>query len=161
MQRVLLLLVEMGFLQCHEESVSVPTHGRMPCSGKTYRSWTKHTGAQSLCLIHGQVVQLHPAVEDVQPRLLQAQKKGQGSEILCHPFNPCQSLVQFSLCPWLCSSQHCAAIPRPVLGPTWPLGLYLETQLEPMLGPQQLLGPHGCYRERTLECMNKQADACS
>lgn len=36
------------------------------------------------CLIHSQVAQLRPAVEEVQLCLHKAQKKGQGPETLCH-----------------------------------------------------------------------------
>lgn len=51
----------------------------------------KRMSPGSLCLIS-----IRPAMNEVQPCL---PKKGQGPEILCHWFNPCQSLVQFILCP--------------------------------------------------------------
>lgn len=97
---VLLLPVEMGLSQCRKKSISGTTYGRMRCSDKMYWSWSKQEGlspgACRLCLIHGQVVQLHPIVEEVQPCLHQAREKG--PEILCCQFSPFQRLVQLNFC---------------------------------------------------------------
>ena len=80
-----------------------PTYGRMRCSSKIYWSWSKHKGlslgAWNLCLIFVLVVHLCPIVEEVQPHLQQAQKKGLGPESMCHRY---QSLVQLSLYPHGC-----------------------------------------------------------
>ena len=118
----------------------------MRFNGKIYWGWSKHKGlhAGARCLIHNQMAQLHPTVEgdqmaqlgptveEVQPCLHQAQKKGQGPEILWHwpdigraseafvvQFSPCQILVQRSLSPHpasLISTASCAAAHRPVPG---------------------------------------------
>ena len=81
------------------------------------------------------LMSFHPSLEEVLPSLNQAQKHGQGSEILCHWFSPCQSLVQFSLCP---------------IQLTWHL-FQAVLQLVLCRRTQAL---RGCYRERMHECAN-------
>lgn len=106
----------------------------MKCSGEMYWSRNKRLPPGFQCLIHRQVAQLHPAVEEVQPCFHQVQEKGQGPEILCHwpgigrpsevvivQLNPWASLVsvlaQLAYCSQLHSSQLWATVPHPCLGP--------------------------------------------
>ena len=99
-KQIVLLPVEMGlFHRLMSNAFWWPMRGPLRGSGKVYCSSNKRLPPTSQCLIHSQVSQVRPAVEEVQPCLHQAQKKGQDPEMLCHCFIQCQSLVQFSLSP--------------------------------------------------------------
>lgn len=74
------------------------------------------------------------------PALSSASPEGPGPELLCHRFSPRQSWVRFSL------GSHRASLPVPP-----------DSCLGPALGPVLLLGPPGCYGERTSE-KKKQAN---
>lgn len=128
--------------------------GRMKCDGKIYWNRNKGPSPGSQYLLHVQVAQLCLAVEEDQPCLYCAEKKGQGSEILCHwPgtgkasktfivwLSPYQSVVQLSLCPHLAGLVSlpscvlaCAVLPCP--------GLHLDL-------PDCLLGPKDCRTHTT------------
>ena len=88
-------------------------------------------------------------MEEVQPCLHQAQKKGQGPEILCHFFCPCQSLVQFSLC-----FHPACIVSAPSCAPAGAALMYPGSHLEPVLG----LSSRGCYRENVQ--MNRWTNVC-
>ena len=94
-----LSLVEMGsFHRVTGTAFMGPEYGRMRCSSKTYCNKNKRLPPGYQCLIS-----IHPAVEETQPYIHQAQKKGQGPDIFYHQFSPYQNLIQFSLCPHLVS----------------------------------------------------------
>lgn len=146
------LLVEMGFLQCWEKSFWRTMHRKMRCNGKIYWSENKRTPpCPRIPMSHPQqVVQLHPAVEEVQPCLHQAQKKCQSPKILCHQFSPFQSLMQFSPCPHLANLAFVTAtLPSALLHPSPCLAPCLEHMLAPMCYLAHWMpGPRGSYRER-------------
>lgn len=82
---VFLLPVEIGFFhRVGRKAFWGPMNGRMRCNGKIYWSINKRLSPGAQCLIHDQVAQLCPTVEEVLPCLHQGQKKGQGPEILHH-----------------------------------------------------------------------------
>lgn len=125
--------------------------GRMRC--KFNPSGNKGLSPSVRCLIHNQVAQLSPTVEEVQPCLHKAQKKGQGPGILCHwpgihrvPKLPefcltlCQRLVQLRLCPSLASF---ISAPGCALQPGLSLDPHSKTQGQPVL-------PAACHMGGTI-----------
>lgn len=88
------------------------------------------------------LISIWPTMEKVHPCLLQVQKKGQGPETPCHQFTPCQSLVQFNLCPHHTSSVSVPGWNQPML---WCHIGYLDLCLKPAWSPctaRPTLGDH-------------------
>ena len=127
------LPVEMGLMQCPGKSILGTTHGRMGWDGKIYWSWHLVSSVPRW-------LSSVPTVEEVQLCLHQAQRTGQGPEILCQWARHSsvqsrlrQSLVQLRLRPHpasLVSVPACALASATLLypGPQW------GPSLEPVLG---------------------------